>query len=98
MKFVPGFAIAAVFLAAPAALAQEVKDLFAARCGICHDTGEDNAPMTSEMKKLEPAAVVEKLTTGTMAGMAAGISDDQKRELAVFVTGKPFPADAPKSN
>jgi polyvinyl alcohol dehydrogenase (cytochrome) len=96
MKFVSGFAMAAIFLAAPVALAQEVKDLFTERCGVCHDTGENGAPLTGDMKKLDPVAVVEKLTTGTMAGMAGGLSDQQKREIAAFVTGKAAPAGSAK--
>jgi mono/diheme cytochrome c family protein len=94
MKLLPGMAVAALLIAAPAAFAdpQETKDLFAERCGVCHDTGENSAPLTDDMKRLEPAAVVEKMTTGTMAGMAGGLTDQQKRDIAVFLTGKPLPA------
>lgn len=87
-------AVLAAGLAAPAALAgpDDVKALYEERCGFCHDTGENGAPLTDALKALEPAAIVEKTTTGTMAGMAAGLTDQNKREIAVFLTGKPLPA------
>jgi polyvinyl alcohol dehydrogenase (cytochrome) len=98
MKFLSSFSLAAICLMASAASADPpaAKDLFAERCGVCHDTGENSAPLTGDMKKLEPAAVVEKMTAGTMAGMAGGLSDQQKREIAAFVTGKLLQAEAPK--
>lgn len=44
------------------------------------------------MAELEPASVVEKLTTGTMMAMASGLSDQEKRDIAVFLTKKSLPA------
>ena len=87
-------AIAAAMIAAPA-LAQvppATKDLFEERCGVCHTTGENSAPLNEALAKLDPAAIVEKLTTGTMASMAGGLSPQQLRELAVHLTGKGLPA------
>jgi mono/diheme cytochrome c family protein len=91
--------LAAVFglglLAAPAAFADGGAggDLFAARCAMCHGSGVGGAPLADKLATLEPAAVVEKLTNGTMAPMAAGISDEDKRNIAVFLTHKPLPAN-----
>ena len=81
-------------LVAPAALAgpEDVKALYEERCGVCHDTGENSAPLTDALKTLDPAAIVEKMTTGTMASMAAGLTDQNKREIAVYLTGKGLPA------
>jgi Raf kinase inhibitor-like YbhB/YbcL family protein len=64
---------------------------FDANCGICHATGENGAPLTATLTRLEPAAVVEKVTTGTMAGFAAALSPQQKRDVAEYVTGKKLP-------
>jgi len=89
------FAAAALgLLAAPAAVAgpEEGKALYEERCGFCHDTGENSAPLVDALKALDPAAIVEKLTTGTMASMAAGLTDQNKRDIAVFLTRKPLPA------
>jgi polyvinyl alcohol dehydrogenase (cytochrome) len=67
------------------------KALFTDNCAFCHDSEENGAPLTEKLKELEPAAIVEKLTTGTMAGFAASLSAQQKREIAEFVTGKKLP-------
>ena len=79
---------------APAAFAgpAEGAGLYEARCAMCHATALNNAPPIDKMAALEPAAVVEKLTTGTMQVMAAGLSDQDKRDIAVFLTKKGLPA------
>lgn len=83
-----------VLAAAPAALADGAagKAIFDARCNMCHGTGMGGAPLMDKMATLEPAAVVEKLTTGTMAPMAGGISPENLRDIAAYVTKKPLPA------
>ena len=92
IKFVAlaGLALAA----APVALADAAagKAVFDARCNMCHGTGMGGAPLMDKMAALEPAAVVEKLTSGTMAPMAGGISPENLRDIAVYVTKKPLPA------
>jgi polyvinyl alcohol dehydrogenase (cytochrome) len=81
-------------LMAPAAFAgpDDAKAMYEERCGVCHDTGENSAPLTDALKALDPATIAEKMTTGTMASMAAGLTDQNKREIAVFLTGKALPA------
>ncbi len=83
-----------VLAAAPAALADgaDGKGVFDARCNMCHGTGMGGAPMMDKLATLEPAAVVEKLTTGTMAPMAGGISAENIRDIAAYITKKPLPA------
>lgn len=80
--------------AAPAAFAgpAEGAGLYEARCQMCHATALNNAPPLEKMAELEPASVVEKLTTGTMMAMASGLSDQEKRDIAVFLTKKSLPA------
>ncbi|MDP3735893.1 MAG: cytochrome c [Hyphomonadaceae bacterium] len=94
MRVVFAGALIAGLLAAPAAFAgpEDAKALYEERCAVCHATGENSAPMTDALKALDPAAIVEKMTTGTMASMAAGLTDQNKREIAVFLTGKGLPA------
>jgi mono/diheme cytochrome c family protein len=81
---------------APSALAQatpaQTKTAYEENCGFCHDTGENGAPLIDKLKALEPAAIVEKMTTGSMAGFSGALSDPQKREIAVWLTGKGLPA------
>jgi cytochrome c5 len=91
------FAVMALVAAglAPAAFADAAagQAVFEMRCKMCHGTGMGGAPLLDKMAALEPAAVLEKTTTGTMAAMSSGLSDEDKRNIAVFVTKKPLPAD-----
>jgi cytochrome c5 len=83
-------------IAAPAAFAEpgpaEGQGLYEARCKMCHGAGLNNAPLVEKLATLEPTAVVEKLTSGTMSVMASGLSDQDKRDIAVFLTHKGLPA------
>ena len=81
-------------VAAPAALAgpAEGAGLYEARCNLCHATALNNAPPIEKMASLEPAAVIEKLTTGTMSVMASGLTEQDKRDIAVYLTKKGLPA------
>ncbi len=65
---------------------------FEARCKMCHGTGMGGAPLMDKMAVLEATAVVEKLTNGTMAAMSSGLSDADKRDIAVYLTKKGLPA------
>lgn len=86
-------------LAAPAAFADprpgvaEGEALYQARCNMCHGTGMGGAPLMDKLSTLEPTDVVAKMSTGTMAPMSAGISPENLRDIAVFVTKKPLDAD-----
>ena len=84
---------AAAPAAAPAAPAPNpaTKAAFDANCGICHATGENGAPLTATFARLEAAAVLQKVTTGSMAGYAGSLSAQQKRDIAELVTGKKLP-------
>lgn len=85
--------------AAPTAFADpqpgvgEGEAIYQARCNMCHGTGMGGAPLMDKLATLEPADVVEKMATGTMAPMSAGISPENLRDIAVYVTKKPLPAD-----
>jgi cytochrome c5 len=83
-------------MAAPVAFAEpgpaEGGQVFEARCKMCHGSGLNNAPLVDKLAALEPAAIVEKLTNGTMSAMASGLSDEDKRNIAVFLTHKGLPA------
>lgn len=71
---------------------EEAEETFNERCYMCHSAEGGAAPAIEKLNALEPAVIVEKLTTGTMAAMASGLTDEQKREIAVFLTKKPLPA------
>jgi len=62
--------------------------LFAAQCAACHGAEAGDAPAKSDIAKKTPDAVVQALTTGSMQYMAAGLSPDDIRAIATYLTGK----------
>lgn len=67
--------------------------LYQARCAMCHAAGVGGAPLIEKLAMLDPADIVEKTVDGTMAPMSAGLSVEDKRNIAVFLTKKALPAD-----
>jgi len=84
-------------VAAPSAFAdgKAGEDLYAARCNTCHAAGGGGAPPIEKLKANAPEAILEKLTTGSMQYMAAGLGDQDKRDIAEFLTGTAPSAAAP---
>jgi mono/diheme cytochrome c family protein len=86
--------LASSALAAPAAFADPGPDaaagegVFQARCHMCHGTGMGGAPLMEKLSTLAEPAIIEKMTSGTMAPMSAGISDADKASIAAFIVGK----------
>jgi polyvinyl alcohol dehydrogenase (cytochrome) len=63
--------------------------LYAQKCAQCHDHPVDRIPARAFLQIVKtPEQVVTALTSGVMQPMAAGLSADQIKSLAVFVTGK----------
>jgi len=63
--------------------------LYAQKCAQCHDHPVDRIPARAFLAIVKtPEQVVTALTSGVMQPMAAGLSADQIKSLAVFVTGK----------
>ena len=85
-------------LAAPAAIADPIRDIAAVeaivrdRCQQCHMEEEDAAPALGTVKKLEPAAIADMLISGSMSALTPDLTPQMKREVAVFLSGKPLPA------
>jgi mono/diheme cytochrome c family protein len=69
----------------------ETKKAFDENCGICHADGENGAPKTETLTRLNAADVLTKVTTGSMSGFATTLSAQQKRDIAEMVTGKRLP-------
>ena len=94
MKRVAMLCLGLGVIAAPAAFADAKSggDLFGTRCNICHGGAVGGAPPIEKLKTGAPETIVEKLTSGTMGPMAAGLSDADKRDIAVFLSGKGLPA------
>ncbi len=88
-----GLVLAPAAFAGPDAANGEA--LYAQKCNMCHASGLANAPLTEALTKLEPQKIIDVLTKPSpmMAGAVAGITDDQKRDIAEFLTKKPVPAN-----
>jgi len=86
-----GFAV----LAAPAfAGPAEGGVIYEMRCKMCHSGSIPTAPAKEKLALLENDKIVDVLTnpTGMMASAVSGITDEDKRNIAVFLTGKTMPA------
>jgi mono/diheme cytochrome c family protein len=62
---------------------------FSARCNGCHGSGRNGAPTVEVLATKQPSFIVEALTTGKMKGMGASLSDQDKANVAMFLTKKP---------
>jgi cytochrome c553 len=68
--------------------------LYEARCKMCHGTGMANAPLIEKLQTLDNDKIVQALTTPVpmMAGVVGGLTEEDKRNIAVFLTKKSLPA------
>jgi polyvinyl alcohol dehydrogenase (cytochrome) len=62
------------------------ESLFNGRCKACHDPAVGRAPNRTALSALAPAQIVEVLTSGPMVPMAAGLSPDEKKAIAAYLT------------
>jgi polyvinyl alcohol dehydrogenase (cytochrome) len=62
--------------------------LYEQRCAVCHDNPQDRTPPKSQLARRMPDEVIASLTTGSMKTQAAGLSEQEIRALAVYLTGK----------
>src|SRR5262245_37782766 len=61
--------------------------IFGNACGGCHGKIE-SAPSPAMLKKLTPEKIYEALTTGDMRNQAKDLTDQQKRDIAEWVSGR----------
>jgi polyvinyl alcohol dehydrogenase (cytochrome) len=96
---------AGLLLALPAfASAQgllQTMQVFESRCAQCH--GSATAPVTDDavrapsramLSALTPERVLDAMTTGSMQANAKGLSDNTKKAVAEFLTGRPVGSSA----
>lgn len=86
-------AIAVAMLICCCASAKAQQDgaaLYASHCAQCHDAGDaqSRVPGRGAMQAMSFDHVLGTLTSGSMAAMAKARSDDERRAIAAFVTGK----------
>ena len=62
--------------------------IYQEKCAACHDRPTDRIPPRSLIARQSTEDVIRTLTTGTMKQWADGLTADQIRALAVYLTGK----------
>src|SRR5581483_10452180 len=63
--------------------------LFNDHCATCHGNPQvERAPSPATLKQMAPEHVYEVLTNGSMKAMAAGLTDQEKREIAEYLGGR----------
>jgi len=96
-------AILALFSFAEASAQQEDAKagaaIYAERCVACHEKEEGRAPPRFILETRLPREIVQTLTTGPMQQQASGLSAQQIRSIALYLTGKlPGPGSEPDPN
>ncbi|MBI1361461.1 MAG: hypothetical protein GC155_14380 [Alphaproteobacteria bacterium] len=76
--------------AAVAAAQGPGEEIFNSHCIGCHGSGVRGAPAVSVLAEKQASEVVAALTTGKMKGMGASLSDEDKANVAMFLTKKPI--------
>lgn len=69
--------------------------IFDQRCKMCHTGAIPQAPTQDKLALLDNAKIIDALTNPApmMAGAVSGLSDEDKRNVAVFLTKKSLPAE-----
>ena len=65
-------------------------------CASCHESNDPGhqAPKTAVLKKMTPEHILEVMTTGSMRNAAAALSDQDKRLIAEWVSGRKLDSDS----
>ena len=74
----------------PAIAQQSGAVLYAQSCAECHDAGDQQSrvPGRSALQLMSFEHVLGTITSGSMADMAKGRTDDERKAIASFVTGR----------
>lgn len=97
MKFAAAAVLGLAVLAAPAFAEPgpaEGAALYEAKCKMCHEPGMMNAPKMDKLATFDNDKIIQALTTPVpmMAGAVTGLSEEDKRNVAVLLTKKSMPA------
>lgn len=97
MKLAAAAVLGLAVLAAPAFAEPgpaEGAALYEAKCKMCHEPGMMNAPKMDVLATFDNDRIIKSLTTPVpmMAGVVTGLTEEDKRNLAVFLTKKSMPA------
>ncbi len=65
--------------------------VFQQRCMGCHgNPNVERAPSPAAIREMAPEKIYDALTTGVMKGQGASLSEDQRRMVATFMSGRPL--------
>lgn len=64
----------------------EGESLFEERCAVCHDSSIPGIPAREKLASLSPDYIINALSDGLMFEQAYGLSDEQIREIAEYVS------------
>jgi polyvinyl alcohol dehydrogenase (cytochrome) len=65
--------------------------VFQQRCMGCHgNPNVERAPSPAAIREMPPEKIYDALTTGAMKGQGASLSEDQRRMVALFMSGRPL--------
>ncbi len=65
--------------------------VFQTRCMGCHgNPAVERAPAPAVIREMSPEHIYEALTTGVMKGQGSALTEDQRRMLATFMSGRPL--------
>jgi len=78
-------AVAALTTAPPGGLSH-VEILYGYRCKGCHEPATPGAPNRKELATFEQQEIVDALNKGSMKALAPGLSREEMRALAIFLT------------
>src|SRR5438105_2042462 len=83
--------LAALFAIATRAAAPDGEALYKQRCGGCHDgRPQPRMPGRQELSARTPEAIYQAMFEGAMKPQSAGLSSDEGRAVARFLTAKEF--------
>jgi len=65
-------------------------------CASCHESNDPGhqAPKTAVLKKMTPEHILDVMTNGSMRNAAAAVSDQDKRLIAEWVSGRKLDSDS----
>jgi polyvinyl alcohol dehydrogenase (cytochrome) len=81
----------------PATAEQSGAELYAQHCAQCHDAGDPQSrvPNRAALQSMAFEHVLRAITSGRMAPMVKERTDDERKAIASFVTGRPADDSAP---
>jgi len=71
--------------------------LWEGNCAMCHSGSVAKAPHLQWLEMMPPAAIVNALTTGVMAEQGSALTDQEKLQIAEYITRKSLKDGLPKA-